>query len=96
MELTFISFEDGATTGADFSRAIGPSPLANGVSKDQLVEYNVGGPNRISLAIFAAPGDPVPVGVTLDQSFDLFMHRFHGFTPPEGWAFSQDGVPSPP
>lgn len=95
MDLTFISFEEGAATGQAFARAIGPSPLANGVSRDQMVEANIGGENRLALAIFTATNDPVPAGVTVDQPYDLFLHRFYGFAPPEGWQFSQDGLPEP-
>jgi hypothetical protein len=39
---------------------------------------------------------PWGVGASYEQKFQLFTHVFFGFTPPEGWQFSRDGVPPIP
>ncbi len=35
-------------------------------------------------------------GVAIDQSFDLFVHVFHGFAPPQEWRFTEGGAPAVP
>ncbi len=34
-------------------------------------------------------------GAVVQQEYEVFNHAFYHFTPPEGWQFSVDGVPSP-
>lgn len=43
------------------------------------------------------PGCLFANGATVNQKFDLYTHIFYGYTPPEGWRFSEDNtVPEPP
>lgn len=61
------------------------------------------------LAVTAGPPTeaaclPVPVplfntlcfGVAVNQAFDIYLHAFYGYLPPEGWTFVADGTPPPP
>lgn len=95
MDLSLLVFQPNATTGSNFVRAIGTSPLHIGLTGDDLRNESIP-PGRMPIAIFSAANDPVPLGVTLEQPFTLFLHRFHGFTPPEGWTFTADGPIAPP
>lgn len=91
MDLTYISRAPNATVSQSFSTVRGTSPIHAGVDKNTLIANDIGGDTVISLAVFSAPSGPAPVALTLDQGFTLFMHRFYGFEPPEGWIFTRDG-----
>lgn len=49
-------------------------------------------PNPVHGGTMCAKG----VGMTLDQKFEVFTHNFHGFLPPEGWMFIEQGTPVAP
>lgn len=52
------------------------------------IQYNIfGGPHD------ACSGVGYGCGVTLNQKFDIYIHHFYNFAPPEGWRFFYDGPP---
>lgn len=38
----------------------------------------------------------VGAGISLEQRFQVYNHLFHGYLPPEGWLFLNDGPPPAP
>jgi hypothetical protein len=80
--------------------AEGPSPIVARIDNETVKEFNLGQTCPIYYSIFAGDASggvsPVGVGVTLQQSFDMYIHAFHGYLPPETWRFSSgEPVPQP-
>lgn len=62
---------------------------------DDGIQYNIfGGPHATCTA--DTPYTPYGCGVTINQKFDIFLHHFYNFVPPEGWRFTNDGSPQLP
>ncbi|MFO1535405.1 MAG: carboxypeptidase-like regulatory domain-containing protein [Thermoplasmatota archaeon] len=85
---------EGAQAGyTELASASGPSPLIVGVEGAGVNRLGLG--NDLQLRVFAWFEEPVPVGVVVEQSFDLYSTVFYGFRPPMGWSIA-DGLPTVP
>ena len=78
----------------------GPSPQMINGAVDYWAENTVGdNGEELSFRVFAGgleatqAGGTWGFGITLDQSFEMFIHVFYNMTPPEGWWFINDGTP---
>jgi hypothetical protein len=89
--------------------ATGPSPVLVAYPPEWMQDWRLGVDR--GLAVEAFPGSPPEVcaldppvllntcslGVAAEQRFTYLVHAFYGYTPPEGWRFSEAGtVPPPP
>lgn len=84
-------YEDGLTSGS------GPSPLLVVTDAEKYNKNSVGEDYEFLISIFAgqsvtAPGTAYGLGAAVEQDYEMFIHEFHGYTPPEGWRFSEDPV----
>lgn len=91
------------TSGEVFlNNTSGPSAIYATVNQTQIEDHEIGTVCPIYFSAFSgdATGDPsgqgLPIGVTFEQRFTLFIHEFHGFLPPPGWRFTVDGDPVVP
>lgn len=74
----------------------GDSPIINFANQTEIAAAEIGGACSIFHSIFSGDSFGTPVGVTVQQQFEVFSHSFYGFLPPEGWTFGLHGTPSPP
>lgn len=84
-------YDGGITSGS------GPSPLLIVTDAVEYNKNNVGEDYEFLLSVFAGTSETVPVfGLAVNQKYQMFIHEFHGYAPPEGWRFT-DGtsVPGP-
>jgi hypothetical protein len=72
----------------DYAEAMGTSPLLLPIAGDLLQEKDVGDPEPLAFRVF--PGIDQPTAF-VSQAFDVYIHVFYGYTPPEGWQFSVEG-----
>ena len=88
---------DGGFYEGGLTRGTGPSPLLVITDVEAYNENRVGDDYELLLSIFAGPSSAVSaVGVALSQDYQMFIHEFHGYAPPEGWRFTDGaGVPRP-
>lgn len=86
------------------SSARGASPLLNVYPTDWMEEHELGTTNGLAVEAFHSGNpaycDPAPqtcnVGAAVEQRFTYILHAFYGYTPPDGWRFSDEGtVPQP-
>lgn len=93
---------EGCESGASFVDGVsGDSPIYNIVNATEVKEGMIGGTCGIWHSVFSDGAQGTPVGVTLQQKFEIFSHAFYHYTPAdvgqEGWRFSEDAdVPQPP
>lgn len=71
----------------------GTSPLYTAIGPDVLGGHNLTNEERISTFTWASP-DTTPVGVTLNQDYEVFVTHFYYLPPPAGWSFV-NGDPEP-
>ncbi|MHB1260569.1 MAG: MSCRAMM family protein [Thermoplasmatota archaeon] len=88
--LDFLS--DGAATIDNSTGATGPSPLLIDLDAQELQENEIGTTRFIAIETFHGG----LTGATVEQRFTDYVHIFYGYTPPEGWRFTETGaVPQP-
>lgn len=68
----------------------GTGPLVSDLNETQLKEINESGGVGIQVS---GNGEMGLAGVEYQQRFDAYIVAFHGFVPPEGYAFHKDGAP---
>jgi Carboxypeptidase regulatory-like domain len=86
----------------------GPSPMVASMVPPE-IRVPGGDPCILYLGVSAGPPDEaaclpvefplvntVCLGAAFEQSFDLFVHAFYGYLPPEGWTFVGSGTPPQP
>ena len=72
----------------------GPSPIYATFNRTEADDNDLGTKNEVFLESFT---ETDTVGVTVQQELRYFVHAFYGYTPPDGWRFTNDGtVPQPP
>lgn len=101
----------GCEGGGFLNNTRGESPIYATVNASVIQEHKIGVICPIYYSVFSGdaveaaagsnpsclPGAPcIGVGATVEQTFDMYMHSFYGFTPPAGWRFSKDGDPPLP
>jgi hypothetical protein len=95
------ALEDGCTSDETFiANAEGPSPIYVRIDAETVAAFALGETCPIYYSIFAGDAtggaSPLGVGATLQQRFNMFIHAFHGYLPPETWRFSSgEAVPQP-
>lgn len=86
----------------------GASPVLVAYPPEWMEAWHLG--TTAGLAVESFPGSPpelcaveapqvtlCSLGVAAEQRFTYLVHVFYGYTPPEGWRFTETGtVPSPP
>lgn len=87
---------DGGFYVGSLTSGEGPSPLKIVVPAEDYNEAGVGVDYELVTSIFAGDTQGAPIGVALDQAYEMFVHEFHGYTPGEDWRFTDgDGIPAP-
>jgi hypothetical protein len=73
----------------------GPSPLTGDANAEAIAESKINeqGEFGFEVAVFGEAGF---VGASVNQGFDAYIVVFHGFEPPEGYAYHLDGEPTIP
>lgn len=76
----------------------GPSPQVVDISDDENGTEDFNDERAIVIGVSGngeSAGGTVPslVGAEYHQQFDIYVVVFHGFKPPEGYAFHKDGAP---
>lgn len=98
-ELT-ISMENLGDCEADgdsyIEYASGPSPIYNIADAADIEKGTIGGTCPIWVSIFSGDTAGTPAGATVNQRFDIYSHAFYGYTPFEGWRFTEHGEPPQP
>lgn len=101
--------DDPTTPTLDHTRgATGPSPILVTLPRDDMVDWGLTFNSTLAVEAFHAgsptvcDNDPtgddlcVYTGAAVEQRFSYIVHVFYGYTPPEGWRFSTEGiVPQP-
>lgn len=103
-----IAGERVADTGEfdDIKDVTGPSPLLLVLNTTEAGATALG-EKQLQLRVFNhdAPGTTPPclggvclwgTGATVEQEFEIITHAFYNYSPPEGWRFTEAGVPQPP
>ncbi len=93
---TQAQFDSGFYTGG-LTSAEGPSPLKIVTPAEEYNAKEIGqGEYKFMTSIFAGESDTVPLtGVALQQEYEMFIHEFHGYAPPEDWRFTESEPPEP-
>lgn len=79
------------------NETVGPSPNLNILAGADLEESGIGVDSYVYMRLHTAPNAPAGAGLAVQQPFKLLIHVFYGYTPTEGWRFSEDPqVPPPP
>jgi hypothetical protein len=75
----------------------GDSPIYNIANETEVKAGTIGGTCGMFYSVFSGDTAGTPAGITVQQKFDIFSHAFYGYTPYDGWRFTEDpGVPTPP
>lgn len=97
---TQLSMQMETIVGCDaeyYERSVaGDSPLVNYATADEIAAAQIGGECSIFHSIFSGDTAGTPLGVTVQQQYEVFSHSFYGYLPPEGWSFGKDGAPPAP
>jgi hypothetical protein len=92
----------------NYVMVVGGSPLIGNANQSVLEAHDVDGDTGLYIRIFAGsvdgttppqciPAQPCEgVSLVLNQDYTVYTTLFYHFTPPEGWAFTNDGEPQPP
>lgn len=75
--------------------ASGTSPLLLTEDADGIEEIGLGTENEnLTVRVFSSGAEESMglAGFTVQQQFKIFTHVFYGYTPPEGWRFSEDST----
>ena len=79
----------------------GPSPLYGNANATAIAGSAINEQQEFILEV-SSDGEGVPgvapglVGASLQQAFDAYVVVFHGFEPPEGYSYVEDGEPQVP
>ncbi len=79
----------------------GPSPLFGDANATAIGESSINEQQEFIIEV-SGDGEGVPgvapglVGASVQQAFDAYVVVFHGFEPPEGYNYYEDGEPQPP
>jgi hypothetical protein len=79
----------------------GPSPLFGDANATAIGDSRINEQQGFTFEV-SSDGEGVPgvapglVGASLQQAFDAYVVVFHGFAPPEGYNYVEDGEPQPP
>lgn len=100
------------SVGSFLNNTSGVSPIYATINQTQVEAWDIGEVCPVWVSIFSggvsgapcldAVPDPlnrVPgwcVGFTVQQRFTMFFHTFHGYMPPAGWRFAEQGDPPEP
>lgn len=73
----------------------GPSPLTGDANATDIADSKINeqGEFGFEVSVFGEAGF---VGASVNQGFDAYIVVFHGFEPPEGYAYHTDGDPKVP
>lgn len=97
--------------GSYHNNTSGVSPIFVTINQTRIDAWSVGETCPVFFSVFsgAITGTPcfddvdptgrLPgwcVGFTLQQKLTMFFHTFHGYLPPSGWRFSEQGDPPAP
>lgn len=74
----------------------GISPVYATVNQTEVEAWSIGELCPIWVSIFSGGAAGTPVGFTVQQTFTMYFHTFHGYLPPTGWRFAIDGAPPEP
>ena len=106
--LEMEALNGGCTTNALLNGSMGESPVMTRLWPAVIKANDIGSICPVYYSVFAGtiPGVPCGppigpinnncVGVTIEQTFDVFMLDFHGFVPPTAYRYTHDGLPKPP
>jgi hypothetical protein len=104
---TFSDYYNGGGAAALMNATAGPSPLTLNIEAAKLALNHVGtGSTGLNPQVFAG-GQALPpacagtvcpaqAGTAINQDFSIVTVVFYGFTPPPGYQYARDGVPTPP
>lgn len=88
------SLSDGTTY---YEITAGGSPIFIRTEADEVAAGEISATCPIFYSVFSQGVTPdVPVGVTVQQAFEIFTDAFYGYAPPEDWRFSQSPAPAAP
>lgn len=74
----------------------GDSPIYNIADQEELERGTIGGECGIWYSVFSGDTAGTPLGVTVQQKFDIYSHAFYGYAPFEGWRLTEHGEPPQP
>jgi hypothetical protein len=86
-----LGFYQGGVT--NWNSVQGPSPLITSTTGDEIVDRRGNESDVLPMRVF--PPYTVPFGLTIEQSFTVFLTMTFGFTPRADWLFIVDGACEP-
>lgn len=93
LQYSFFVPDDSEDGADDYAAASGTSPLLLRAPGEALEAKAIGAPEPLQIRVFPAGEEPT---VHANQGFQVFVHAFYKYQPPDSWRFSKDPtVPGP-
>jgi hypothetical protein len=86
-----LGFYEGGVT--NWNSVEGPSPQVTNTTGEEILDHRGNESTVLPMRVF--PPYTLPVGMTLEQQFTVFVTMTYGFTPRAGWLFIEEGPCEP-